>query len=454
MKTAFFFLIGIVLFTACQEESTNHKPIYSNGLDSAGLLADLPLWEPPSNCVYINPENSDDDQEDGSIDHPFDSFTDIDWADNTVYVLKRGAEIESAMIMVDANNVTLASYGQGNRPKIVCTDVTTSGSNKHALISHWEGISGFTIRDIEITAPQASSRLRFLSNCENTSVINCLLHDSYWGLRSIGNRGLYVYNTEIYNTNDDGMFIQLDTDIKIMHCYVHHVNTNWQPPSTPETEAGGDAIQFDKCNNWHVHHNKLDRTSSGNKFCFISNNPEQDNGLFEYNVLSGPIENGSGIYLHDGIEIVICYNLIQSPAGSPIYTHANHITVYGNIFYKPEGPLLASKSALIYNNVFYEMELALQGGEIEIYNNVFVTDADNYLYHGNSLTGSNNLFTTLENNYGFVGNPMFIDSESLDFHTREDSDCIDAGIDMGMQYDLDGKPVPQGSAVDIGVYEF
>lgn len=456
MKTTLIAIL-IVLLASCSKEKEKPNNIISTGqgsLDDAGLIENFELWEPPSDAVFINPENQDDALADGSIEHPYSSFDGIQWTDNTVYALKRGTTLESQQIVISANGVTLASYGEGSRPVIWCTDNTNSG-NRHGIICYWEGIDNTTIRDLEVTAPDASSCIRFLRNATNISIINCKVHDSYWGIRSLQNDGLFIYNTEVYNTNDDGMFIEDNNNIEIKNCYVHHVNTNWQPPATPESEAAGDGIQFNRCNHWWVHHNYIDRTSSGNKFCFISNNANQNNGIVEFNVMEGPTVDGASIYLHDGNNIIVRNNVMLAPAGSPVYTHSTNIQIYGNIFIKAGGPVLASSDADIYNNVFYRSSLCIQGGNIEATNNVFDSEAGQNLFHVNNLTGSNNLFVTGNPEEGsFSGDPMFVDPENGDFHLLEGSACIDQGIDMGLEQDLEGNPIPSGGGPDIGVYEY
>ncbi len=50
-------------------------------------------------------------------------------------------------------------------------------------------------------------------------------------------------------------------------------------------------------------------------------------------------------------------------------------------------------------------------------------------------------------------NPLFVDSDNGDFQLQTDSPAIDAGVDVGLETDLNGNPSPQGSGYDMGVYE-
>jgi hypothetical protein len=51
-------------------------------------------------------------------------------------------------------------------------------------------------------------------------------------------------------------------------------------------------------------------------------------------------------------------------------------------------------------------------------------------------------------------NPWFLDSSRNDFHLMSYSQAIDAGVDIGLATDLDGRSRPQGSGYDLGAYEY
>jgi len=444
--------IYIILFLtllSCEKEETRPDGLLSV-IPGVGLQ-DETLWDPPPGTVYIDPENTGNLTRDGSINLPYNSFSEVNWKPNTVYALKRGTTIETGTVLLFAEGVTLASYGAGMRP------VIKSNSTDHALSTAWEGGTDITIRDIEVYAPNAISSIIIRTNSKNTNIINCKLHGSTWGIRALNNiNGLYIYNTEIFNIRDDGIFIRDSRYIEISHSYIYRVNRQWKPPSTPESDAGGDGIQLELCNNWHIHHNVINRSDTGNKFCFISNNPSQDEGIFEHNALSGPLKDGFSIYIGDGKDIIVRYNYITGPSQSPLWSHASGLKIYYNIFRDISGPLFVSGSAELYNNLFFRTDMGIEGGTIIARNNIFdLGSVDKTRFKVNNLTESNNLFVYgLPTGNSIIGNPEFVKEADNNFRLTAGSDAIDKGMDVGLNLDLDGNIVPSGSFPDIGPYEY
>lgn len=60
---------------------------------------------------------------------------------------------------------------------------------------------------------------------------------------------------------------------------------------------------------------------------------------------------------------------------------------------------------------------------------------------------------TTGSNARILSESPFVDAAGLDFRLRPGSPSIDAGTDVGLTRNFEGKPVPQGRAPDIGAYE-
>ncbi|MBK8805422.1 MAG: right-handed parallel beta-helix repeat-containing protein [Bacteroidales bacterium] len=452
------FILFIFTLISCNKNENklveNKKPIY--GLET------INLWEPTDSAIFIDPNNTTDTLQDGTKLHPFSSFKLIKkWKLNGVYAIKRGTTLETDAIVVGADGITLASYGSGNVRPII-----KSSTKDHAVSTNYEGSNNTTFRDLEVYAPNATSCVIFRTNSQNSKIINCKLHGAIWGLRALnGNMSrLYIYNTEIFDIQDDGMFIQNVNNIEISHCYVHKVNQKWKPPTTPEGDAPGDGIQLSLCEHWHVHHCYIDRSDTGNKFCFISNNPDQKDGIFEYNYLTGPDYDGFSIYMHDGDGMIVRYNKIMGPSFSPCYSHGTNIKFYYNEVIDVTGPFFADKSALVYNNLFYRSvkydsikPLAIMGGDITAKNNIFDLGSDKiyrFKISGN-LIEDHNLFVYGDSTKGsWKGDPRYLDKINKNFRPAIGSIVIDKGIDLGFTEDFDGNNVPSGISPEIGPYEY
>jgi len=52
-----------------------------------------------------------------------------------------------------------------------------------------------------------------------------------------------------------------------------------------------------------------------------------------------------------------------------------------------------------------------------------------------------------------TGDPLFVNLEEKDFHVRQKSPALDAGIDLGYRLDFGGEQVPAGNAPEMGAFE-
>ena len=96
------------------------------------------------------------------------------------------------------------------------------------------------------------------------------------------------------------------------------------------------------------------------------------------------------------------------------------------------------------------------GPGAEVRNNILYRSG--YLLQHPDSEQSNNLFHQTPNppsgNGSFEADPQFVNKEAEDFQLRASSPAIDRGIDLGLGVDILGKPVPIGSGVEIGSYEY
>jgi hypothetical protein len=76
-----------------------------------------------------------------------------------------------------------------------------------------------------------------------------------------------------------------------------------------------------------------------------------------------------------------------------------------------------------------------------------------FTFTHNAFSGNGFAVPSGTGNFGI--NPDFVDAANGDFHLQASSACIDKGTAVNApSTDLEGHPRPQGSGVDIGVYEY
>ena len=109
---------------------------------------------------------------------------------------------------------------------------------------------------------------------------------------------------------------------------------------------------------------------------------------------------------------------------------------------------------------YFDPNKTVTGRDNIIKNNlIYSEDAENVVFYRgeiitveelNNMTGTYN--DTIVNN--IQADPKFVNVLAHDFHLKFLSPAIDAGINVGLSYDFEGTPVPQGTRVDIGAFEF
>jgi len=157
-------------------------------------------------------------------------------------------------------------------------------------------------------------------------------------------------------------------------------------------------------------------------------------GIYIYNnLVVGTDRNGIGIWEHSGGAGISVINDIQIINNTVIDT-GRAGSGWGGISIKHEG----ATNVLVRNNI------ALEGNGFDIVGNNYTTIDHNFCRQG---------VCELQGDPRFV-NPTF-DPATMDYRLKSDSAAIDAGSSDGAPlFDHDKLPRPQGSAFDLGAYEY
>lgn len=255
------------------------------------------------------------------------------------------------------------------------TIVYSGGRGKVISIS---GPGDFELIGVEIYSTQGQAICAVLIQDSGNVVIDkCNLHHCEWGIRAFNgfNSSITVRNSWIHDTRDDGIYAENTNDWEICYNTIERVNQAY----FTNDPGGGDCIQIAYRQRFlNIHHNYLDHSDVGNKFCVIVGSTNYPEALLSY---------------HDNILIGRSYadKLREDPtthtieSNSCMYLKSINSGIYNNIFINGMNAIFQGGSPVVYfkawNNMFigqYEC-LSLSGTWLnEISNNTFKNGIKSY----------------------------------------------------------------------------
>lgn len=197
---------------------------------------------------------------------------------------------------------------------------------------------------------------------------------------------------------------------------------------------------------------------------------------------------GNSVELYEAKNNVISYNIavgdrVFSELGSSSSVVSDNNTYAYNLvissildgkFITTRGP--GADFGPVYDTILYNNTIYLTGPDSQTVNcgfcgpNILTSRNNIYwaewkaFYADAQFNESNNIYWSSDGSPYIQGftidlsskkiNPQFVDPVNGDFHLKATSPAIDKGMWVGWILDLDSVLVPQGTAVDIGAYEF
>ncbi len=434
-----------------------------------------------SATIYIDPTNTASGQN-GSITNPYNSWTDFSLVSSNTYLQKRGTTYTSStQISISSKSyILIGAYGTGNRPILSYT-----GSGYAMRIEY---SSNCTIENFEVNGNTNAYSLIEIQGSSgnytsNITINNCELHNAHngnagFGIHGVYNNNLSILNTEIHNVALDGIYLAYEPSIEIGYCNVYDVNRRFFT-NPNQTYSSGDGIQLDgNYNGFHIHHTTIDRSNgAGNKYnlIFNSNVGVSDNatGILEYCTFKTGSNVSSAVHIERGNGIITRFNIFQGiTQGLKLAASGtSNNLVHNNIFYDCTygiGIGNGTTNTKVYNNVFYHVtnyHMWVDGSYVEARNNIHVRTTDAgvaiYNYGGGTWTISNNCYSSSATagtpgtgSYPVIGNPLFVNPASGNFNIQSNSPCINKGTNVGIPFDYLGTAIFQGTAPEIGTYEY
>jgi len=189
------------------------------------------------------------------------------------------------------------------------------------------------------------------------------------------NNDVTINNVVIENTSDDGLYMYKCNNVYMNHVYIHGVNKAWAP-GVPQTTAAGDGTQFIYIYGFLLNDLKIDRSDSGNKFCWIMNST--GNGAITNSHFISPLyttEGGGIIYLDHGANVTFYNNTFEGNSADPAtsldciyHNNAGGTTFAKNNTFKnlPRGIVHLNGAMNISDNTFVNCPIQTTGSVITL----------------------------------------------------------------------------------------
>lgn len=319
------------------------------------------------------------------------------------------------------------------------------------------------------------------NNCDNGQCIGSH-HITIEDVKTHGNRysGIRIYGG---HENVGGE----SHDILITKSEIYNNSTSAQHGVKLETGAGPGVTNHSHIYDTVLSYNKVyNNTGSGNNGGGLKSSNGCYNITFAYNFVYG--NGGPGIWLDGTWNSEIYGNVLYGNGTTSGNRHEIAIgtsTSTGNVVYNNtinhsynsacsggepcSGIYVGVVDTVVKNNIMYLSSSANYNDAIVVansaisgydagaidYNLYHATNRSTYLNWGGTEYNFTNWKSASNQDANSINdNPDFTNVGSNVYTLQDVSPAVDAGIGVGINTDIDGKSIPQGSGYDIGSYEY
>ena len=350
-------------------------------------------------------------------------------------------------------------------------------------------------RVVPVNSGSPGSRLTFQALPRRSATL--------WGFYTVNSDYLTIQGFNI--TTDDsltgwtegpGVFIH-SNGVKVIDNYFYDLDSTaiqgyWHEPFPEDATIANNRIYHVQMGigvtgfNWRVEGNEVERL-----YNYGGGDCDYSRFFGEGHVISGNYFHGTnfdeigdahvdcfqtfdnnGEYIRDiTIENNICSDFHQGVMGEASYhRNSSGLLLQNNIFMHGGAwglCLYQIRDITVVHNVFSDIRYhgigMSDGSNGTVTNNIFYNAGSNYWAgDGGSLVGSHNLLYRTGDSIDpsefpqdLVNlDPLFVDPAGDDYHLLPASPSINAGLNTGTPYDIEGTSRPQGAGMDIGAYEF
>jgi len=288
--------------------------------------------------------------------------------------------------------------------------------------------------------------IRIQDGCNHWIIQNCTIrYTANKGIKLQGDNGEMTYNTmqnnDIRYCGDGTGALGSSFGIQVTSDVANPSSNNIiQNNLIRDTDEGAFSLRHADSNIYR--YNECHRTGES---CLFMNG--SDSNEFYYNIFDhdGDNNNDYVFYIFNGSINNEIYNNV-------IISNGNDAGLFCDA---------TSTGTKFKNNIYYGSARCiwiLNGAEndfVSDHNCLYVTGGTFARWRGtNYATLANYQSTSGQDTNSINLAPLFINPSTHDFHLLPSSLCINAGMDVSLTQDYDGNTVPNGWAVDIGVYEY
>jgi len=409
-----------------------------------------------NDTIYVAPSASEGG--DGSLNAPYNDFTDFTFKRKTAYLFKRGDEMDIDEVSIGTDSIYVGAYGTGEKPHFhgSSTTHTFTFSGNHQYIQNLKVTNQDTGVCFRFRAfNQLRNKFLWADGVEARAAHRAIEPSQYGKI--------ILTNIKVDRTRNDGIYASYNDTIIIRNAHVTDVNRWYYDIGNIQT-SGGDCIQFEVNNFIKVTDSYLDHSINPGKFAMIANRSDtvtlKNSTLISWDTMSAVYLGSS----ERGWHVEKC----KVKGGRIGLENHGHLTVKNTTIRNCSEAAITGGNTQVYHCTISDVDgkYALNGwgdNPWEVYNSIF--------YDINIVYGAMDyMVEASNNNYYNPGNeqpvnqwgsnvmntdPQFVDYQHHNYDLKSTSPMIDAGLSPDrIKQDISGLKRPNGEAHDLGAHEY